>query len=107
MTDYVTSASNYDDIAGRMRRWEPGFCAPEPKNYNNFDEWQKNFDVEQTAKFYKSKKLKGLKEVEPSKFCSKLKKRLSLKGSKIGIFVGLTLRTLTTLVSNEKINATA
>ena len=38
MSDFVTYASNRGDIAGRMKRWEPCYCGPEPRSYNNFDD---------------------------------------------------------------------
>ena len=44
MSDFVTYASNRGDIAGRMKRWEQCYCGPEPKSYNNFDEWENFFN---------------------------------------------------------------
>ena len=89
MTDFVTYASNRGDIAGRMKRWEQCLCGPEPKDCNNFDEWEKIFNEESKTSFFKTDKTKGLKEVKLSDISPKTKQRLSLKGNKMGIFFSL------------------
>ena len=53
MSDFVTYASNRGDIAGRMKRWEQCYCGPEPKSYNNFDEWENFFNEDTKTRFFK------------------------------------------------------
>ena len=108
MSDFVTYASNRGDIAGRMKRWEPCYCGPEPRSYNNFDDWESFFSENTKTQFFKTNKAKGLKEVNPSKFGAKIKKCLSSKGIKVGIFVGLIALGATALfASDNSFNTTA
>ena len=86
MSDFVTYASNRGDIAGRMKRWEQCYCGPEPKSYNNFDEWENFFNEDTKTRFFKTDKTKGLREVNPSKLGTKIKQSMSsLKGNKMGV----------------------
>ena len=102
MTDEVTYASNRGDIAGRMKRWEPCYCGPEPKSYNNFDDWDNFFEDKPQTKYYKSSPTGALKEVNPKNFSTKIKKCLSGKSGKIAIFTGLALGAIATFAPKDK-----